>query len=402
MLTITFLGLASGIPLGVVLTLVQTWFTDAGIDIKTIGLVSLVQLPYTLKFLWSPVMDRFTIFGSRRKGWMYVSQAGMFICILGLSLFDPKSTIYPVLILSFLISFFGASHDIVVDAFRRDVLDDDELGFGSAVATNSYLIGFRFLTTVFGLALAEWTSWSFVFMVFAGLCILGFIGTMIAPNPVKEVSSPKNIKEAVINPFLNYLTRPGAFEILIFILLYKVGDNFAANLLTTFYLKIGYIKTEIAAIGKLVGFWGTFIGTFIGGFFLLKFSIRKCLLWFGFFQAISTLGFALMNELVTNGVINRLYALGAVVGFETITSGMGTAAFSAFMLKLTDRRFSATQFALLTSFMGIPRVVIPGWAGYVAEPFGWTNFFIFSTLIAIPGMLMVFFRGKKWEESMPT
>ncbi len=401
MLTITFLGLASGIPLGVVMTLVQTWLTDAGIDIKTIGLVSLVQLPYTLKFLWSPLMDRFSFFGSRRKGWMFISQLGMFLCILGLSFFDPKALLAPILILALLISFFGASHDIVIDAFRRDILDDDELGFGSAVSTNSYLIGFRFLTTVLGLALADWTTWSNVFLVFAFLCVLGVVGTLIAPQPQKETSAPKDIREAVINPFLNYLARPGAFEILLFILLYKVGDNFAANLLQTFYLKIEFTKTEIAAVSKLIGFWCTFVGTFIGGFFLFKFSIRKCLLWFGGFQAFSTLGFALLNEVIAAGYAHRLFALGTVVGFENITSGMGTAAFSAFMLKLTDRRFSATQFALLTSFMGIPRVLIPGWAGYIAEPFGWTNFFIFSAFIAVPGMLLVFFRGKKWEDSMP-
>jgi len=250
--------------------------------------------------------------------------------------------------------------------------------------------------------LADFTSWQNVFAFFALLCGLGLIGTFIAPNPAKEVSSPKNIKDAIVLPFINYLSRPGAIEILVFILLYKVGDNFAANLLTTFYLKIGYAKTEIAGIGKLVGFWATFTGTFIGGFFLLRYSIRRCLLWFGGFQAISTLGFALLHEAVLANSMNRLLALGLAVGFENITSGMGTAAFAAFMLKLSDRRFSATQFALLTSFMGIPRVVIPGWAGYVAEPLGWTQFFVFSTFIALPGLLMIYFRGKKWEESLPT
>jgi PAT family beta-lactamase induction signal transducer AmpG len=307
-----------------------------------------------------------------------------------------------IIAFAFLVSFFGASHDIVIDAYRRDILDEDELGFGSAVSTNSYLIGFRFLTTVLGLALADFTSWQNVFLFFGVLCGLGMIGTFIAPKPAKEASSPKNIKDAIILPFLNYLTRPGALEILLFILLYKVGDNFAANLLTTFYLKIGFAKTEIAGIGKLVGFWATFTGTFIGGFFLLRFSIRRCLLWFGAFQAVSTLGFAFLNEAILANSINRLVALGMAVGFENLTAGMGTAAFSAFMLKLSDRRFSATQYALLTSFMGIPRVVIPGWAGYVAEPLGWTQFFVFSTFIAAPGLLMVYFRGKKWEESLPT
>jgi MFS transporter, PAT family, beta-lactamase induction signal transducer AmpG len=398
MLAILFLGLASGVPLGVVLTLVQGWLTDVGINLKTIGLVSLVQFPYTFKFLWSPFMDRFALpFLGKRQGWMFVCQIGMFLSVAGLAMYNPTTEIFMVTFTAVLISFFGASHDIVVDAYRRDILDDSELGFGASLASNAYLIGYRFLATVLGLTMADKFGWATSFMILAALCLVGIVGTLIAPQPVREVAAPKTVRDAVVLPFLNYLSRSGAIEMLIFLFIYKLGDNFATNLQTTFYLKLGYTKTEIAYASKIVGFSGMFIGGMVGGVLLFKYSIKKCLLWFGSLQAISILGFALMNELITSAVINRLVLMGSVIGFETFCIGMSTAAYSAFMLKLCDRRFSATQFALLSSFMGIPRVFVPGWAGYVAEPFGWTNFFIFSFLLAIPGVLMVYFRADKWE-----
>lgn len=388
-----FLGFASGIPLGVVMTLFQTWMKDSGIDLQTIGLASLVQLPYSCKFLWSPFLDRYTLpFLGRRKGWMLVAQIGMLISIILLGNFNPKDDITIIMIMATIISFFGATHDIVIDAFRRDVLSDEELGFGSAVATNSYLVGFRFLATVLGLTLADSYSWGFVFTLMAILTALGMIGTMLAPNNDKEIAAPKSLKDAVIKPFVNYLMRPGAFEILFFILLYKLGDNLAGNLVTPFYLEMGYSKTEIGWVGKMIGFWAMFAGGFLGGTLLIKYNIRKCLMFFGILQAFSTLLFALLTK---TGV--SIFALGIVVGFENLTAGMGTAAFAAFMLKLCDKKFSATQFALLSSFMGIPRTIIPATAGFIAEPLGWSGFFIVCTLAAIPGLLMIQFRSKHWE-----
>ncbi len=402
MLAIIFLGLASGVPLGVVISLIQTWLTDAHIDLKTIGLVSLVQFPYTFKFIWSPVMDRFSLpFLGKRQGWMLVSQIAMAIAVFALGSCNPASEVKLVTIIAILISFFGASHDIVIDAYRRDVLEDSELGFGASLASNAYLVGYRFLTVVLGLTLADKLGWQTAFTVLSGLCLVGVIGTFIAPKPAREVATPKTLKDAVVLPFVNFLSRPMALEILLFLVLYKIGDNFAANLQSTFYLKLGYSKTEIAFMSKVVGFTAMFSGGMIGGLMLFKYSIKKCLWWFGIVQAVSLLGFALMNALSASAIINRLVLMGSAVGFETFSIGMSTAAYAAFMLKLCDRRFSATQFALLSSFMGIPRTFIPGLAGYVAEPFGWTNFFIFSFVLALPGLVMIYFRGDKWQASLP-
>lgn len=403
MFAVMCLGLASGVPLGVVITLIQSWFTDAQIDIKTIGLISLVQFPYTFKFLWSPLMDRYQLpFLGRRQGWMLVSQIGMIVLISSLALFDPLKNANIIAAIAVAISFFGASHDIVIDAYKRDIFDEDELGFGSALSNNAYLVGYRFLATALGLAMAQFLSWPITFLILGAAGAIGVIGTFLSPKPIKEVQFPKNLRDAVILPFKDYLSRPGAYEIILFILLYKIGDNFAANLLTTFYLKIGYTKAQIAAMGKMIGFAATFIGGFIGGFFMMRVSIRKCLFWFGLLQIASTAGFAWLSEATSELGSAPLSYLGIVVGFENLTAGMGTAAYAAFMLRLCDRRFSATQFALLSSLMGVPRVFIPAWAGYIAEPFGWTNFFLFSTFIAFPGMLMIVFRSEAWEKSLPT
>lgn len=396
MLTIAFLGISSGVPLGVLLTLLQAWTTEAGIDLKTVSLAGLTQLPYTWKFIWSPLMDRYRMpFLGRRRGWMLVSQIAMMAGLVLMGQFNPADDLYLILGIAFFVAFAGASHDIVIDAYRRDVLDDNELGFGSAVATNSYLIGFRYLAAVLGLFLADNVPWSDVLGVMGLICGIGIIGTMIAPEKDGSISIPKSLKDAIILPFKQFLQSRGVLvglEILFFILIYKIGDNLAQHMLTPFYLKTGYTKTEIALIGKMVGFWCTFAGTFIGGFFLLKYSIRKVLLWFGFFQAFSTLSFVLLA-----GRAPDLTLFGFVVGFENLTAGMGTAAFSAFMLKLTDRRFSATQFALLSSLMGFPRVVVPSLVGTLAAKLAWENYFILCTFAAIPALLMVYYRSDKWE-----
>jgi len=395
MLVILCLGLASGIPLGVTLTLVQAWMTKFGVDLKTIGLAGLVGMPYTVKFVWAPFMDRFVPpFLGRRRGWMLLAQLLMMASIGALGFFNPTDDLMIILSLACVVSFAGASHDIVIDAYRRDILEDSQLGFGSAVATNSYLIGYKYLATVLGLYLGDVLPWHLVFLVLASVCALGMVGTFLAKNPKGQAAPPKNIRDAIVLPFLDYLKRPGAWEILLFILLYKIGDNLASNLMTPFYLKIGFSLKEIAVMAKAVGFWCMFGGGLIGGILLARYSIRTCLLGFGILQALSTLAFVWLAQ-----VGNSLQVLGVVVGFENLTAGMGSAAFSAFMLRLCNVRFSATQFALLTSFMGIPRTIIPSIAGFIAEPLGWSAFFTISTVIAIPGLLMILFRAKKWEKS---
>jgi PAT family beta-lactamase induction signal transducer AmpG len=397
MLTILCLGLAAGIPLGIVLTVLQAWLTKSGIDRKTVGLAILVQMPYTWKFVWSPLMDRFVPpFLGRRRGWMLVSQLLMIVSIVAMGQFDPAHAIVPVLALATLISFAGASHDIVIDAYRRDVLDESELGFGSAVAVNSYLIGFRYIGVVLGLLLGDKLPWSQVFMILAGFVVIGVIGTVIAVEPRDGIAAPRSLREAVVNPFLDYLRRPGAIEILLFILLYKLGDNLASALLTMFYIKVGFTLTQLSVYYKVVSFWGTFCGGLIGGALMTRYSIRKCLLAFGVFQGVTPLAFAI---LVATGP--NVLALAFVVAVETLSLGMGASALTAFMLRLCNRKFSATQYALLTSFMGIPRTIIPASAGFIVDGIGWVNFYVLCVALAIPGLLLIYFRASKWEEGLP-
>jgi PAT family beta-lactamase induction signal transducer AmpG len=398
MLTILFLGLASGIPLGIVLTVLQAWMTKSGIDLKTVGLAVLVQMPYTWKFVWSPLMDRFVPlpFLGRRRGWMLISQVLMIVSIVAMGQFDPAHAILIILALATVISFAGASHDIVIDAYRRDVLEESELGFGSALAVNSYLIGFRYIGVVLGLFLGDVLPWSQVFMILASFVLIGVVGTFLAPEPRSAIHVPKNLKEAVFVPFLDYLKRPGAIEILLFILLYKLGDNLASALLTPFYIKVGFTLTQISVYYKVISFWGTFTGGLLGGALLTRYSIRTCLVAFGVFQGVTPLAFSI---LVATGP--NVLALAFVVAVETLSLGMGQSALAAFMLRLCNRKFSATQYALLTSFMGIPRTIIPASAGFIVASLGWVHFYVLCVCLAIPGLLLVYFRAGTWEEGLP-
>jgi len=396
MMAILLLGMASGVPLGVVLTLLQAWTTDLGISLATVSLIGLVKFPYTAKFLWAPFMDYYKLpFLGRRRGWMFLCQLVMIVSILLLGQMSPTDNIQWVIIFATIVSFAGASHDVVIDAYRRDALTDEELGFGSALATNSYSIGFRYITMSLGLITAHYLGWPNTFAILAAVCGVGLLGTLLVVEPkVASVSKKISVVQAYFSPLKDFFLRSGAIEILIFIAIYKIGDNLGQHMLTPFYLKMGFTKLEIGAIGKMIGFWATFAGGFIGGFLLLKYSIRTCLFWFGVLQALSTFSFIFLAGRPPDEIL-----LGTIVGFENVTSGMGSAAFAAFMLKLTNKQFSATQYALLTAFLGFARDLIPAIVGTSVEVISWEAYFAICTLAAIPGLLMVYFRAKKWESA---
>jgi PAT family beta-lactamase induction signal transducer AmpG len=327
-----------------------------------------------------------------RRSWMIIAQVGLFISTLLLGFINPLEQISFLLITCAAISFFGATHDITIDAYRRDILADKDLGIGSAFATNSYLIGFRFLATVLGLSLADALGWPTVMHIMASFTILGLVGTWLAPKVQTMARASVSIRAAIWDPFVNFLSKKGALEILLFILLFKIGDNIAGNLMTPYYLKVGFTKVEVAWVGKMIGFWCMLGGGFLGGWMMAKMSIYRSLVIFGVLQAISTLFFAILE---TTGP--QVAFLAPIVGFENLTAGMGAAGFAAFMLKLCDRQFTATQYALLTSFMGVPRVIIPASAGFMADTLGWSGFFVFCSLIAIPGIVLLVLRSDKWH-----
>jgi PAT family beta-lactamase induction signal transducer AmpG len=378
------MGFASGLPLLLTLSLLQAWMKEEGVDLTVIGLMTLVGLPYTLKFLWAPVLDRFTLplFG-RRRGWLLISQLFLVMAIFGLGSTDPGSNPVMVAFMAFLVTFFSASQDIVIDAYRREDLSDDELGLGSSLYVAGYRVG-TLLASGGGLILADHMPFSMVYYIMAACMLPGIATTLLTPEPDTPEGTPQSMKEAVVEPLVEYFQRRGALWILAFVLFYKIGDTMASAMTTPFYLDIGFTKTQIGAVVKLFGFWAILAGGLLGGVAMLRLGINRSLWIFGFLQAVSTAGFAVLARLGPN-----VWGLSAVIGFENLSSGMGTAAFVAFMASITNKRFTATQYALLTSLMGIPRVIASAPTGFLAKHIGWEAFFVFCTLMATPGMLLL-------------
>ncbi len=384
MLVALLMGFSCGLPLLLTISVLQAWMKEEGMDLTVIGMMALVGLPYTLKFLWAPFLDRFTLpFLGRRRGWLLVAQFALIFSIAGLGFTDPGKNPWIVAFAAFLVTFFSASQDIVVDAYRREDLPDQELGLGSSLYVNGYRVG-MLLASGGGLIMADYIPFSIVYLIMAACILPGVLTTLLAPEPTITHGIPRTIREAVVDPLVEYFKRDGAVWILAFILLYKIGDTMASSMTIPFYLDIGFSKTEIGAIVKLFGFWAVIAGTLIGGVLMLRLGINRSLWIFGFLQAISTACFAILAR-----IGHSVSVLSGVIAFENLSSGMGTAAYMAFMASITNKRFTATQYALLTSLMGVPRVFASAPTGFLAKNMGWVSFFIACTLIAIPGMLLL-------------
>ncbi|WP_141733312.1 AmpG family muropeptide MFS transporter [Oligoflexus tunisiensis] len=398
LLTAFIMGVASGLPLLITITLMQARAKDASVSLENIGLMSLVGLPYTLKFVWAPLFDRYALpFLGRRRGWIIATQVLLMLAIWGMGLTNPAQGdfgLWAFVGMAFLVTFFSASQDIVIDAYRREDLTTAELGLGSSYYIYGYRLGMLAVSGG-GLILADILAWPVVFFIMGACLIPAIIATFFSPEPVVTETPPRTLRESVVEPFREYFSRDQAWLMLCFILLYKVGDNLAAALTTPFYLDLGFSKTEIGAIVKLFGFWATLLGSFVGGVVLLKIGINRALWLFGFLQMVSTAGFAI---LASRG--HDLVMLGAVISFENLASGMGTAAFVAFMASLANKRFTATQYALLSSLMGVPRVLLSSATGFLASSMGWFWFFTFCTVVAVPGMMMLG-RFAPWRQKDP-
>ncbi len=391
MLVAFAMGFASGLPLLLTITLLQAWLTEEQVDLGTIGLFALVQLPYTLKFLWAPLVDRYRWpFLGRRRGWMLVIQLALMASIATLGMTEPATSPWLVAACALGVTFFSASQDIVIDAYRREALADDELGLGASLAVNGYRVG-MLAAGGGGLILADLIPFEQVFLLFALVMLIGVITTLLSPEPAEAVGAPRTLKAAVVDPFVEYFRRDHALWILAFILLYKLGETMAMAMTTPFYLELGFTKTEIGAVVKLFGFWATVIGGLVGGVVILRIGIYRALLWFGLLQALATTGFAVLAWM---GPGASVAALAVVIAGENLSGGAGTAAYVGFMASITDKRFTATQYALLSSMMGIPRVLAAAPTGYMAEALGWLGFFVVCVLITIPGLLILrHFRG---------
>ncbi len=384
MLTMLVMGYSAGLPLLLTGSTLQAWMTDANVDLTQIGMVSLLGQPYVYKFVWSPLMDQYSLpFLGRRKGWILVTQILLSLSIFSISFFNPSSSIGMIAFVALLVAFFSASQDIVIDAYRREILAEEELGLGSSV----YIYGYRLAMIVSGamaLFMADNMSWDKVYQVMALCMIPALLFTFFAPMETDQYIRPRTLQEAVFGPLKEFFGRHGAWLMLSFILLYKIGDAMASNLTTPFILDLDYTKTDIATVAKTFGMVATLLGGFIGGVMMTKISIKRSLWMFGILQAISTFGFAALPSLP-----HALTSLAIVIAIENLASGMGTAAYTAYMASITNRQFTATQYALLSSLMGIPRVIISAPTGWMAKEMGWEWFFIFCVLVAIPGLVLI-------------
>ena len=384
MLVSFIMGFGCGLPLLLTITVLQAWMKEEGIDLGTIGLMSLVGLPYTLKFLWAPILDRYTLpVLGRRRGWLAITQILLALSTAGIGFTDPVRSPWWVAFFAFLTTFFSASQDIVVDAYRREDLADEELGLGSSFYVNGYRVG-MLLASGGGLILADHMPFKAVYCIMAACMLPCLAATLLTPEPPIPQGTPQTLREAVIEPLREYFNRPEALWILLFILFYKIGDTMASTMTTPFYLETGFTKTQIGTVVKLFGFWATVAGGFMGGIAMLRIGIHRCLWIFGVLQALSTACFAL---LVYTGP--AITALSGIIAFENLSAGMGTAVFVAFMASITHKKFTATQYALLSSLMGVPRVIASAPTGFLANSLGWGVFFTVCALIAIPGMLLL-------------
>jgi PAT family beta-lactamase induction signal transducer AmpG len=314
---------------------------------------------------------------------MLIAQIALMASIAGLGQSNPAENPWMMAIAAFLVTFFSASQDIVVDAYRREDLSDEELGLGSSLYINGYRVG-MLLASGGGLIMADYIPFSSVYLILAICMLPGIITTLLTPEPATPEGKPKSMREAVIDPLVEYFSRSGALWILAFILLYKVGDTMASAITTPFYLDIGFSKSEIGAVVKLFGFWATITGGLTGGIIMIRLGINRSLWIFGFLQALSTACFALLAR-----VGYSIPLLSGVIAFENLSTGMGTAAYAAFMASITNKKFTATQYALLTSLMGVPRVFASAPTGFIAKNVGWEIFFIACALAAIPGMMLL-------------
>ena len=395
MLACVVLGFSSGLPLYLLLQLLPAWLRTEGIDLKTIAAFAFIQLPYTWKFIWAPLMDRYNLIAplGRRRSWMLLTLVALLISIVTYGSFDPKFNIVSIAVVSTLVALFSASQDIVIDAFRREILSDEELGLGNSIHVNAYRIA-GLVPGSLALILSDHLPWSSVFWIVALFMIPGMLMTLFATEP-DRASTPKSLMASVVEPFAEFMQRAGlkhALLVLLFILLYKLGDSMATALATPFYIDMGYTKTDIGTIVKGSGLVMQILGAFIGGFWMLKMGINRGLWVFGVVQLVTILGFAWLahaGPFEVIGVVER-GMLAVVIGAEALGVGLGTVAYVAYMARETNPAYTATQLALFTSLSAVPRSVFNALTGGMVESLGWEQFFYVCTLLAIPGMLLLF------------
>jgi MFS transporter, PAT family, beta-lactamase induction signal transducer AmpG len=387
MAALLFLGFASGLPLFLTSRTLQAWMTTEGVDLKSIGLFSLVALPYSLKFLWSPLLDRYIPpFLGRRRGWLLIAQILLTLAIAAMAWQQPQQSLQLLAINALLIAFFSATQDIAFDAYRTDVLKKWEMGAGAAIG----VLGYRLALIVTGsiaLILADHLSWPVVYILMASLMLLSVIPSIFAPEPPPRDDTPQTLLAAVWLPFQEFFTRSGVvqgFLILVFIILYKLGDALINNMVTPFLLQTGFSQSAIGAVQGGMGMLATIVGVLVGGSLLSRWGINRSLWIFGILQGLSNFAYFILAQTGQNYSVMVL-----AINIENFCGGLGTAAFVAFLMSLCNQRFSATQFALLSSLMAVSRDILVAPAGGIAAALGWPSFFFLTILATIPGLALL-------------
>lgn len=382
---ILFLGFSSGLPLALTGATLQAWYTVAGVNIVTIGILSLVGQPYVFKFLWAPFMDRFRLpWLGRRRGWMISMQGLLVIGIAIMAFMHPSSSPLGLAIVALFVAFASASQDISLDAYRTDLLKPNERGLGASMNTAGYRVA-MLVSGGLALVLASEIGWRSTYLIMAGLMALEMFVTYLSPNIEQLAKAPLSLREAVIDPFKEFLNRKSAIMILVFIVVYKLGDAFALSLSTTFLIRgVHFSLIDVGAIYKVVGLLATLLGVFVGGVLMLRMGLYRALMLFGILQAVSNFMFMVL------AIVGKNYALMvATIGIESLCGGLATVAFVAFLMALCDHRFTATQFALLSALSAVGRVFVGPVAGVMVEHIGWAQFYFWSFIVALPGLVIL-------------
>ena len=401
------MGFASGLPLALSAGTLAIWLTKSGVTLTAIGLFAAVGTPYSVKFLWAPLIDRvpLPVLGKllgRRRSWMVLIQLLLMAAIAFLGLTRPAEAPYATALAALAVAFLSASQDIVIDAYRIEILTPEQQGAGAAATQGGYRVG-MILSGAGALYLVDsGLSWSAVYAVMAVLLIAGLVVALKAPEPAVEPSAapaPRRetfaaqLRDAVTSPFVEFFARNGvqtALLVLVFILLYKLGDAFAGVMANPFYVRIGFSLSEIATVSKMFGVAATLVGVFLGGMVVVRYGVLWSLFGCGVLQMLSNLMFAAQAAIGP-----EVSFLVLTIGIENLSGGMGSAAFVAYLSLLCNTRYTGTQYALFSSFMAVGRTWLSATSGYVADQTDWVNFFIISTVIALPGVIMAVWMVKR-------
>lgn len=391
MFLMLLLGFSSGLPLALTAGTLHAWLRAENLDLSLIGTFALVGMPYSLKFMWAPLMDRFSPgFLGRRRGWMLIAQTSLIVAIASLGFLEPQLQLQQMAFVSVLIAFLSASQDIAIDAYRTEVLEEPERGLGAAITILGYRIA-MLTSGALALILSDTLPWKSVYTIMAATMLIGVFGTFIArESDGNAAMAPRSLRAAVVDPLREFLKRPAALEMLAFVLLYKIGDVLAAVLTTPFMMDLGFSRSAIGEVTKGVGLLATIIGTMLGGALMVRIPLKRALILFGISQAIATLSFAALAALG-----NSILMMAIAISLENFCAGLGTAAFTAFLMALCNKQYTATQYALLTSLMSVTRNVAGAPTGYIVENIGWLLFFICCSFAALPG-LMLLSRFDRW------